>query len=196
MLLSPIVFMGDSITEGMEPHLMREVAKLGVKVEVYFKSGSSAQDWVENDWVEDVLDASGARMAVIALGTNPSGDGSKYARQMATLVSECEARGVVVYVVGPFALDEDGERTAALLSYFPKPKGIDGYALAAGLPRAGVMDIHFTAEGYNGLASRLVAAVAYGSASVHERESSIVPTLAGLLVAMVGILTVRWWGGR
>lgn len=196
MLLSPIVFLGDSITEGMQPHLMREVPRLGVEVVVYARSGSSAQDWLHNGWVEDALDASGARMAVIALGTNPSGGGAEYARQMSFLVAECEARGVVAYVVGPFAMDDDGGRNDALLSYFKPPQGIDGYALAAGLPRAGAFDVHFTVDGYRSLAARLMAAVALGSASVSGPRTSIVPTLAGMLAVMVGVLTVPWWGGR
>lgn len=196
MLLSPIAFMGDSIMVGMEPHLMREVPRLGVEVAVYAKSGSSAKDWRDNGWVEDALDDSGARMAVIALGTNPSGVGADYARQMSALVVECEIRGVPCLVVGPFASDEDGSHNRALLSYFPPPQGIDGYKLAEGLPRAGAFDIHFTPDGYRALATRLVSAVAAGSVGAGRPRTSIVPALAGLLAGLLGVLTVPWWGGR
>jgi len=153
-----VLFLGDSIMEGMAPFLGPAAAMQGARrVGVYSKSGSSAADWQANRWARElVLEFRQPRIVVVALGTNVSGrTEADFAASVAGLISNAqEAWPFEAIVVGPFAEDDDGRRNRALRDLFG-PRFVDGYALAQGLPRAGVGDVHFTNDGYRRLAERL-----------------------------------------
>jgi len=187
-----VLFIGDSITEGMAPHLGLAAALVGAKrVAVYSKSGTSAKDWSENGWnVEVAREFRQPNLAVIALGTNvQERDEYEYAGLMRVLADTIQVvNAMEVVLVGPFAEDPEGKRNRALLGAGAGRNVVNGYELARGLPRAGEGDIHFTREGYKGLAERLCARIRPGIVRVNRPGRSILAVGALLGAGFTGAI--------
>jgi lysophospholipase L1-like esterase len=188
-----VLFIGDSITEGMAPHLGLAAALVGARrVAVYSKSGTSAKDWSENNWnVEVVREFGRPNLAVIALGTNvQERDEYEYAGLMRVLADTLQVvNAMEVVVVGPFAEDPDGKRNRALLGAFGGPRNVvNGYELARGLPRAGEGNVHFTREGYKGLAERLCARIRPAIVRVNRPGRSILAVGSLLAAGFTGAI--------
>jgi len=156
-----LLIVGDSITAGMTARLRERLDAIGVRdYGVLGVTGTSAKDWLTNNWLAGMLREYPAKVVVIALGTNrEERDEYEYARDILALGRQAGEVGAQVFVVGPFALDDDGKWNGAVAQSVAPPGAINGYSLARGLPRTGVGNVHFTEEGYSALADRLLAEI-------------------------------------
>jgi lysophospholipase L1-like esterase len=146
---------GDEFVQGMYSYFRTPLASRAVG-DVIGSKNSTFKTWVRDKMVESVVDEDNPEVVVIALGTNPAGAlTSGFAEDVRAIVTQARKRGAQVVLVGPFANDADGKKLAALRSFVPDV--INGYTLAAGLPRDSD-GVHFTQPGYKTLAERVVAA--------------------------------------
>jgi len=146
---------GDEFVQGMYSYFRVPLASRAVG-DVIGSKNSTFKTWVRDKMVESVVDEDNPEVVVIALGTNPAGAlTSGFAEDVRAIVTQARKRGAQVVLVGPFANDADGKKLAALRSFVPDV--INGYTLAAGLPRDSD-GVHFTQPGYKTLAERVVAA--------------------------------------
>ncbi len=190
-----VLFAGDSILDGMSRFLPGACRDLGVRrFSLWSRTGSSAKDWVEGRWLEGATASFRPNIVVVALGTNPQErDPQEYAGMVSLVYDAAQAGGAAeVYFVGPFAVDDDGRRNAAVRSVFGS-HAINGYDLARGLPRAGAENVHFTVEGYRQLAERLVRRL--GPAVVRAQRPGRSLGAAALIVGGVSAaaLSGEWW---
>lgn len=184
-----VLFIGDSIMEGMAPFLPHACALADVyRADVFSKSGSSAKDWLENRWHLQAARTFGRpNVVVFALGTNvQERDEYEYAGIVRLLCETVQAvNASEVYFVGPFAVDDDGARNKAVGWAVRPPNAINGYELARGLPRAGEGGVHFTTEGYRLLAERLVQQIRPGIVRAQHPGRSLVGGLMQLATGAV-----------
>jgi len=146
---------GDEFVQGMYSYFRTPLASRAVG-DVIGSKNSTFKTWVRDKMVESVVDEDNPEVVLVALGTNPAGAlTSGFTEDVRAIVIQARKRGAQVVLVGPFANDADGKKLAALRSFVPDV--INGYTLAAGLPRDSD-GVHFTQPGYKTLAERMVAA--------------------------------------
>lgn len=193
-----IAFFGDSITDGMVrflgPECYRQIGGK-LRVGVYARTGSSVKDWVENGWSTEIAKSFHPNLVVMLLGTNPEErDEYEYAGLMQRACNDAQAAGGArCLVVGPFAFDDSQRRNRALLASFPRRSAINGYDLAAGLPRAGEGNVHFTEVGYRGLAERLVRRIVPAAVAVRHPGRSMTGALVSVGAQGLFLLTAPGW---
>lgn len=193
-----IAFFGDSITTGMAPYLGDPCARAGisaVRVGVYSKDGSSARDWADANWVGELCERFRPNIVVIALGTNPEErDEREYAGLVSLLVDQAQrAGGTEAFFVGPFAYDDSGRRFRVAAPAAGVGHAISGYELAAGLPRAGEGNVHFTQAGYKALAERIVRIIRPAMFRAARHGRSLFAGGAVLAGGSIGIISGGWW---
>lgn len=195
-----VLFIGDSITADGVDGMIRFLGDAAVlqgarRVAVFGRKSSSAKDWLENRWhVQVAAEFRRPNVVVIALGTNVGERGEQdYAGAMYALAEGIQVvNAAEVFVVGPFAEDPGQKRNRALSAAFGGRNAINGYELAAGLPRAGEGNVHFTREGYKGLADQLCARIRPGIVRAQRPGRSIV-AVGALLGWGATIGVARWW---
>jgi len=158
--------MGDEFTQGMYRYLRDSLAGKAVG-DVIGSKDSDLKQWAtcagapctggSRTSTEIYTDEVKPAVAVLAVGTNPSGDlpanFDAHARELARIAGK---HGAQVVLVGPFGNDPQGKRLAALRRVVPD--AISGHTLAEGLPRDRD-GLHLTQDGYKMMAERLAAAV-------------------------------------
>ncbi len=156
-----LLLLGDSMAEGIGPHLQPLALEEGVKLKVLAKSGTRISQWAESKVLDDILRTYEPDLVLVALGTNDEyldAAAVPAVREAALLLLEkfqrcCAAPGpyrgdyglgAEVVWIGPPALPKDSNGvTAVLREVSPQYFASDELEL----PRAPDR-LHPTASGY------------------------------------------------
>lgn len=184
------LLIGDSILEGMAPHLgpLLEAAYSEDAVQVVAFEGWSTRRWLrEGDLVARVRDFHPGRV-VIMLGTNDEGEErgpTGYATAVRQLAVEAGSGGARVYWISAFS----GTGTASRYRIIRReiPGAVDGASLMHGVEMAG--EIHPNPRGYRTLALHVAEAIVRLTEGHQAAPGSVLAPLAiGATVAVVALL--------
>jgi hypothetical protein len=152
-----ILFLGDSITDGMAPSLDRYMLSLGVESEIVGKVSMDVEEATTN-----VLVLRGLRRrpmsVVVMLGTNPFGtiDIPRFTAAVRAFLGTVRRYTDRVAWIGPWAGADANDRMRVIVENVGW-RSADGVRMGLGLARAGENRVHFTSEAYVDLAWRVAA---------------------------------------
>lgn len=164
-----VLLMGDSIAEGLDPHLRRLFEGFGSPFEARWKRGTTARYWD----AESTDEAGGFDLVLLSLGSNDIA-GSYWAPEEAaaldSLIGKLRSRGASVYWVRPPSFRYEGLTDAqAFFAELMRERGV--FELSVQGPQPDVLSdpqhLHLTPDGYRTLASQLFHAATtapYGQA--------------------------------
>ncbi len=150
-----LLFLGDSITEGITESLGRAMLSLGVEADIFSSVGIDVDGVAENTLVKQRL-ARHPEAVVVMLGTNPYGivDAVTFRRSVFGLLRLVWKTTDQVAWIGPWAGIDSDQRLRVIRELLPV-RSADGAALAVGLDRAGEGNVHFTTSAYQILGRRV-----------------------------------------
>ncbi len=175
-----VLWIGDSITEGMTPTLKTLLGKLGWAGAIFGKVGWSTVRWLRYGNLNALFNRYHPDLVVLALGTND--ENTAEFREAAFALDEgARAVGAKVVWIGSF-IDQDINNNLRL--WF-SGRVADGVVLAEGLPRSADR-VHFPVADYPELAQRCVDAVRRLTDRIPWWSKLLmVGAFGGLLYAMV-----------
>lgn len=175
-----VLWIGDSITEGMTPTLKTLLGKLGWAGAIFGKVGWSTVRWLRYGNLNALFNRYHPDLVVLALGTND--ENTAEFREAAFALDEgARAVGAKVVWIGSF-IDQDINNNLRL--WF-SGRVADGVSLAEGLPRS-ADGVHFPVASYPELADRCVDAVRRLTDRIPWWSKLLmVGAFGGLLYAMV-----------
>lgn len=179
------LWIGDSITDGMESHLSSIYSARGDRIVIEAHVGWTSRKWLEEGDLAALIERVNPDAVVFALGTN---DMTAFGQMDLASVSKLAeiATSRRVFWIGPFNSSEAG---AGLDTFFghgvAAPIVLNGADTALGLPRTRD-GVHFGGAESNILAGRLVAAL--------DNAMPASPWIkVGITACVVAVLWVVFW---
>jgi lysophospholipase L1-like esterase len=154
-----LLLLGDSMAEGLGPHLKALATEQGIPYVGAGVSGSTIPDWTTSHWLEGTLDTFAPTLVVIVLGTNDAF--SNYTPEQSAdharmLLGKIPLESEVVWIGPPLLPETYAGRhpNPALVDSIEKqtPQWFDSSEWV--IPR-GPDDLHPTAHGYAGWAGAI-----------------------------------------
>lgn len=101
-----IALIGDSYGEGIGPHLKPFMERCGVDYTLDARRGTSATQWVRDDWIGPVLRVKKPQVVLVSLGGNDFQHGNKPVLQEAvdSLIAQIHAAGARLLWIEPLRL--------------------------------------------------------------------------------------------
>lgn len=193
-----LLFIGDSISEGMAPSIYRilDDGHHGTgEALIEARSGWSTRRWLREGDLPGICSSFRPTVCVVLLGTNDTGEEMNahgYAQAVRRLRDQAAASGAVVYWITAFSGTGTRERYPTVASVVGERNTIDGARLMDGVSMSG--DIHPDAAGYRLLAARVVDALwdRMGAPQASRRVSPVVPVVVGVTAGLLA----AWALGR
>ena len=194
--MARILFIGDSILEGMAPHVYRilDDGRHGSgEARIDARSGWSTRRWLNEGELRAIVAAFRPSTAVVALGTNDEGEEANptsYAERVVRLRDQAAELGAQVIWVTGFSGSGLERRLRIVQGALGARATIDGAGLMPGVSMSG--EIHPSEAGYRVLSFRFVTAVFDRIGSEKPRASSpVVPVLLGAGLAAAALAAWR-----
>jgi len=189
-LFNEILIVGDSILVGMSeylPTLMRAI-HAPVRGWIAATEGASVGSFLRDSPMRGMLTERKYTLAILMFGTNNGETTEEYLRGCREMVRQVKSKGCMYVVfVGPWTTTaQANERNRTLQAGLKGACAVDGGSFAAGLARRGEGDVHFTYEGYAGLAGRVVDKLI--RPIVSPRAPGIMATVGATLMSLSDLL--------